>query len=224
MLGGACTFGPGGAAPAGAEGWHGSAVRPGMAGGSCGTGWMGQGPTDQRFIVMMIPHHEGAIAMADLALNRARRPEIRALATRIKVSQTSENDLMRRWYRQWYGQEVPAPTAATLQERPGGPGGAMGIGGAMGMGMGGMGMGGTMGLNQCGATSLNALAPGPNFERGFLDRMIHHHQMGVMIAAMALGTTQHPELRQLQEAMVRVQSEEIRQMVQWSGSWYGQAP
>jgi uncharacterized protein (DUF305 family) len=90
------------------------------------------------------------------------------------------------------------------------------------MGM-GMGMAG-LAMNHCGATSLSALSPGPNFERGFLDRMIHHHQMGVMMAAMALGTTQHPELRQLQEAMVRVQSEEIRQMVQWSGSWYGQAP
>jgi len=211
MLGGPFTLGPGAAAPAGAEGWQGAAVHPGMAGGGCGASWMGRGPTDQRFIVMMIPHHEGAIAMADLALNRARRPEIRALATRIKVSQASENDQMRRWYRQWYGQEVPALTAATLQKLPGSPRGAMGMGGAMGM-------------KQCGATSLSALAPGPNFERGFLDRMIHHHQMGVMMAAMALGTTQHPELRRLQEAMVRVQSEEIRQMVQWSGSWYGQAP
>jgi len=211
MLGGPFTLGPGAAAPAGAEGWQGAAVHPGMAGGGCGAGWMGRGPTDQRFIVMMIPHHEGAIAMADLALNRARRPEIRALATRIKVSQASENDQMRRWYRQWYGQEVPALTAATLHKLPGSPRGAMGMGGAMGM-------------KQCGATSLSALATGPNFERGFLDRMIHHHQMGVMMAAMALGTTQHPELRRLQEAMVRVQSEEIRQMVQWSGSWYGQAP
>ena len=224
MLGAPFTLGPGAAAPAGAERWQVAAVQPGMAGGGCGAGWMGRGPTDRRFIVMMIPHHEGAIAMADLALNRARRPEIRALATRIKVSQASENDQMRRWYRQWYGQEVPAPTAATLQALPGGPGGAMGMGG-MGMEMGGMGMGmGGMGMNHCGATSLSTLAPGPNFERGFLDRMIHHHQMGVMMAAMALGTTQHPELRQLQEAMVRVQSEEIRQMVQWSGSWYGQAP
>jgi len=217
MLGGAFTLGPGAAAPAGAEGWQGAAVHPGMAGGGCGAGWMGRGPTDRRFIVMMIPHHEGAIAMADLALNRARRPEIRALATRIKVSQASENDQMRRWYRQWYGQEVPSLTAATLQALPGGPGGAMG----MGMGMG---MGGGMGMRPCDATSLSALAPGKDFERAFLVRMIHHHQMGVMMAAMALGTTQHPELRRLQETMVRVQSDEIRQMVQWSGSWSGQAP
>jgi uncharacterized protein (DUF305 family) len=187
-----------------------------MAGGGCGAGWMGRGPTDRRFIVMMIPHHEGAIAMADLALNRARRPEIRALAMRIKVSQAGENDQMRRWYRQWYGQEVPAPAAAAHHGPPGAPGGAMG--------MGGMGMGCAMGMERFNATSLSALAPGKDFERAFLDQMIHHHQMGVMMAAMALGTSQHPELRQLQEAMVRVQSDEIRQMVQWSGSWYRQAP
>ena len=30
--------------------------------------------SDQHFIVMMIPHHEGAIAMADLALKRAQPP------------------------------------------------------------------------------------------------------------------------------------------------------
>ena len=39
---------------------------------------MGMGYADRQFIVKMIPHHEGAIAMADLALSRARRPEIKA--------------------------------------------------------------------------------------------------------------------------------------------------
>lgn len=40
---------------------------------------------DARFIVMMIPHHEGAIAMATLGLQRSRRPEIRSLAGRIRT-------------------------------------------------------------------------------------------------------------------------------------------
>ncbi|NDD22160.1 MAG: DUF305 domain-containing protein, partial [Synechococcaceae bacterium WBA_3_309] len=47
-----------------------------------GGGAMGQLSADARFIVMMIPHHQGAIAMAELAPSRARRPEIKALAQR----------------------------------------------------------------------------------------------------------------------------------------------
>jgi uncharacterized protein (DUF305 family) len=52
---------------------------------------MGQRSADAHFIVMMIPHHEGAIAMAELALQRSKRPEIRALAERIRTSQSQEN-------------------------------------------------------------------------------------------------------------------------------------
>ncbi len=53
-----------------------------------GGGAMGQRSADARFIVMMIPHHQGAIAMAELALQRSKRPEIRALAERIRTSQS----------------------------------------------------------------------------------------------------------------------------------------
>ena len=66
---------------------------------------MGMRSADAHFIVMMIPHHKGAIAMADLALQRSRRPELRALTERIRTSQSCENAQMRRWYRQWYGSD-----------------------------------------------------------------------------------------------------------------------
>jgi uncharacterized protein (DUF305 family) len=36
---------------------------------------------------------------------------------------------------------------------------------------------------------------------------------------MAQVNSQHPELRDLQAAMVRVQSEEIQQMEQWYRQW-----
>jgi len=65
----------------------------------------------------------------------------------------------------------------------------------MGMGMGGMGMG--MG------TSLAALKNAADFDRDFIKQMIPHHRMGVMMASMAQTHSQHPELRQLQQAMVR---------------------
>ena len=161
---------------------------------------------DAHFIVMMIPHHEGAIAMADLALQRSKRPEIRALAERIRSSQSRENAQMRRWYRQWFGVEVPAW-----------PGPGWGMGPGMGMGH-GMGMG--MGMPGFG-TSLDALRTAPDFDRAFLVQMIAHHRMGVMMASHAWWGTVHPELRELEEAMVRVQSEEIEQMGRWYQQWYG---
>jgi uncharacterized protein (DUF305 family) len=41
-----------------------------------------------------------------------------------------------------------------------------------------------------------------------------------MMASMAQSNSQHLELRVLQQAMVRVQSEEIAQMQQWYRQWY----
>ena len=182
-------------------------------GGTAGDGgardWVGQmgmmGYGDQHFIMMMIPHHDGAIAMADLALSRARRPEIKALAGRIKASQAAENTQMRAWYRQWYGQDVPV-------WKPGAGWGWQG-------GMGGMGGTGGMGMMH-GGTNLTALSTAKDFDRAFLEQMIPHHQMGVMMASMAQTNTQHPELRELQQAMVRAQSEEITQMQEWYRQWY----
>ena len=190
----------------------------GMGRGLSGPGRMAAQSMDQHFIVMMIPHHDGAIAMAELALTRAKRPEIKELAKSIKASQTSENTQMRTWYRQWFGVDVPSWTS----------GGAMGMGGmGMGMGMGmsggmgpGMGMGCCSGMGMMG-TSLAALKNAPDFDRAFIEQMIPHHRMGVMMASMAQTNSQHPHLRELQQAMVRVQSQEIEQMAQWYRNWYG---
>ena len=200
--GGACALALLVNTPCLAQGWGGG-QQPGPGMGWDGAGRMG--PNDQRFIVMMIPHHEGAIAMADLALKRSQRPEIRALAESIRASQSHENDQMRRWYRQWYGADVPAWQGAGM-----GMGGPMGMGMDSGMGMGMPGFG----------TSLQALRTAPDFDRAFLEQMIAHHRMGVMMASHAQWGTVHPELRQLEAAMVQVQREEIEQMARWYQQWY----
>ena len=187
----------------------GAAGMPGNGSSVAGPGQMGMGYSDQQFIVMMIPHHDGAIAMADLALTRAKRPELKALAKSIKASQTRENAQMRTWYRQWFGKDVPSWGPGTGWGWQSGMG--MGIGGGMGMG------GGAMG----GGTNLSALSGAADFDRAFIEQMIPHHQMGVMMASMAQTNSQHLELRQLQQAMVRAQSDEIQQMTQWYRSWYG---
>ena len=45
--------------------------------------------------------------------------------------------------------------------------------------------------------------------------------MGVMMASIAQTNSQHPQLRAMQQAMVKAQSREIEQMTQWYRSWYG---
>lgn len=60
-------------------------------------------PYDLRFIEAMIPHHEGAIAMAQDALQKAEHPEIRDLARIIIATQQAEIEQMKQWRQEWYG-------------------------------------------------------------------------------------------------------------------------
>jgi uncharacterized protein (DUF305 family) len=64
----------------------------------------GNAPFDQRFIEAMIPHHEGAIAMARDALQNAEHAEIKELARAIITAQEAEISQMREWLRTWFNQ------------------------------------------------------------------------------------------------------------------------
>ncbi|HBE32819.1 MAG TPA: DUF305 domain-containing protein [Cyanobacteria bacterium UBA11368] len=59
---------------------------------------------DRRFIDAMIPHHEGALTMAQDALKKTKRPEIKKLAQEIVTSQQKEIDQMQQWGKAWYKQ------------------------------------------------------------------------------------------------------------------------
>lgn len=61
------------------------------------------GDYDRRFINAMIPHHEGALVMAEQVLAHSDRPELKALATQILTSQQTEIDQMQQWRQDWYG-------------------------------------------------------------------------------------------------------------------------
>jgi uncharacterized protein (DUF305 family) len=156
----------------------------------------------------MVPHHEDAVAMAELALTRAQRPEIKQLAEDIIVTQTQEIEQMREWYRAWYGLEAPE-----YDPRDGSWGRGMMGGGMMGGGM----MGGGM---MMGEMDLEALEASAEFDKAFIEQMIPHHQMGVMMARMIAGITDRPELEALARAIITGQTSEIEQMNDWYQTWY----
>ena len=92
--------------------WYGDATKaestdmPGMAGSMTdmdmnhmksmsGTGF------DLMFIDMMIPHHQGAVAMANDALSKAEHAEVKALARKIIDAQQKEIGMMTTWKAAW---------------------------------------------------------------------------------------------------------------------------
>lgn len=63
---------------------------------------------DRVFIDMMIPHHQGAIRMAEAEIAKGRDPELKKLAAAIVAAQTLEIRRMNGWRKSWYGKTSPA--------------------------------------------------------------------------------------------------------------------
>ena len=57
---------------------------------------------DLRFINAMIPHHEGAVKMAQDASTKSTRPEVKQLSKEIISSQQTEIKQMQEWKKAWY--------------------------------------------------------------------------------------------------------------------------
>ena len=57
---------------------------------------------DKAFLEEMIVHHEGAVQMAELALENAKRQEIKNMSSDIIRAQKKEIDQMKEWLQAWY--------------------------------------------------------------------------------------------------------------------------
>lgn len=76
--------------------------------------------------------------------------------------------------------------------------------------------GGSMsGMNHGGA------ATSAEFDRDFIDGMVPHLQAAIDMARVARRKAEHPELKQLADAIVADQDGEIAQMKAWRKAWYG---
>ena len=153
---------------------------------------------DNHFIEQMIPHHEGAIDMAKVALEKAKHPELKTLAQNIIAAQTKEIGDMKGWYKTWFGVDVPAGTGHMMN-------GQM-MGGSM-MHMGSM------------AGDMDTLKNAKDFDLEFIRQMIPHHELAVMMAQMLQGTTDRPEMKQLAQNIIDSQTKEIEMMRGWMIAW-----
>src|SRR3989344_8591783 len=124
---------------------------------------------DRHFIEEMIPHHEGAIEMAKLALLRSKRPEMLSLANGIIEAQTREINDMKAWYEDWFGTPVSSDASGMM--------GGMGHGAGM-----------QMGSVEGDLDALKTVAAA-EFDLELIWQMSAHHEMAVMMARMlAAGT------------------------------------
>lgn len=56
---------------------------------------------DRAFLSSMVPHHEGAIAMARVMTAQAKHPELKRMAQEIITAQQREIDQMKGWEKAW---------------------------------------------------------------------------------------------------------------------------
>ncbi len=139
---------------------------------------------DIDFAAGMVPHHEQALDMADMALAHGRTDDFLALAKAIKAAQKPEIDLMTGWLVSW-GQEVPDATGH----------------GGHGMGM----------MSQQDLDDLGQMR-GSGFEGMWLTMMIEHHEGAIEMSQTELKEGSSPEAKELAASIIKSQSAEITQM------------
>ncbi|MGL5859966.1 MAG: DUF305 domain-containing protein [Phycicoccus sp.] len=149
---------------------------------------------DVIFATSMIPHHEQAVQMADLALTTATDDRVKALANDIKTAQDPEIRAMAGWLTTW-GQPVPT-----------------GMSGMPGHDMSDMpGMSGMMSDRQM--RDLEA-ATGAQFDRMWLQMMIEHHEGAVTMATTQTREGRNADATGLAAEIVTAQQKEIAAMRQ----------
>jgi uncharacterized protein (DUF305 family) len=168
---------------------------------------------DVRFMRDMIHHHEQAVEMAALVEGRTERPEIHLLARRIELAQRDEIAWMNRWLRQ-RGEEVPEagdhpgdhPHHVHHEHHHHGH----------------VDMPGMLTPEQMAQL---AAARGDEFDRLFLEGMIHHHRGAIVMVAdlfASPGAAQDSDIYGFAAHVDADQQAEIDRMQALLTAWFGE--
>jgi uncharacterized protein (DUF305 family) len=142
------------------------------------------GSPEANFAQMMIPHHEQAMVMSDLALSNNAGPEVSALAIKIQSAQGPEIAQMRAMLDRFGEEEAHSHGDHDMP---------------------GM-------LTEAQLDALGA-AKGSDFDALFLAGMIEHHEGAIVMAEEVLGQTDDSEVRELAEQIIEAQRTEIAEML-----------
>jgi uncharacterized protein (DUF305 family) len=147
--------------------------------------------SDERFIDAMVPHHQGAIEMARVALKNAEHEEILELSRNIISSQQAEIEELKSIKKEEYGTSNVPMEMSPEQMR--------------GMGM---------------MMDPQQLASQEPFDKAFIDAMIPHHQSAIEMAKVAYQESENDKIKELAQDIVSAQKEEIEQMKRRRQQWY----
>ena len=140
---------------------------------------------DQHVIGRLLVHQAGGIVLAERAIPRLRDPRLKALAESIRSRQLQDQALLGGWYRAWFGQDLPPPWTARALNLPG------------------------LVLDP------QALDAAGDRDRAFVEQVIPHLRLGLMMALNAQVHTSRQELLALEQRIVQRQSREIRALETW---------
>ncbi|MDF5711189.1 MAG: DUF305 domain-containing protein [Nostoc sp. S4] len=157
---------------------------------------------DLRFIDAMIPHHQGAVEMANVAQEKSKRPEIKKLAAEIIKAQDKEIAQLKQWRTAWYPSASVMPVAYDAKTNKTVP---MPHEQMQGMMM-----------------NMDLGAADTQFDLRFINAMIPHHESAITMAQDALSKSKRPEIKKLAQSIIDSQQAEINQMKQWRKTWYNQ--
>ncbi|MBP5973023.1 DUF305 domain-containing protein [Brasilonema sp. CT11] len=157
---------------------------------------------DLRFIDAMTPHHEGAVVMAKVALQKSKRPEIKKLAQEIIKAQNKEIAELKQWRTAWYPKAPSTPMAWNAQMNH-----------MMEM---------SPEQSKAMRMDMDLGAADNDFDLRFINAMIPHHEAAVTMAQDALNKSKRPEIKKLAQNIITSQQQEIAQMKKWRQAWYKQ--
>ena len=167
----------------------------GMDHDNMGSGMSGHGGeySDRTFIDDMVVHHQGAVAMARVALKNAQHDKIITLSRNIIPNQRAEIEELKSIKKREFGtSRIPMQMSQKQMK---------------GMGM------------MMDPARLTDQKP---FDKAFIDAMIPHHQSAIEMAQSASEKSGNPDIQALANDIISAQRREIEQMQSWREEWHPQ--